>query len=776
MRMKGRMKGRMRGRTAGPGGPGRGVAPPPGTVRHDGDDPYLVVAADKGTATFSDTANELAAAAGFWLGDAFASGGSDGYDHKGIGITARGAWESVRSHFRELGLDPAATPFTVAGIGDMGGDVFGNGMLRSRRIRLVAAFSHLHVFIDPDPDPEASFAERERLFRLPGSTWADYREGLLSPGGGVWPRSAKSVILSPEAMAALGVPGEGPAARTPNDVIRAILRAPVDLLWNGGIGTYVKAASETHAAVGDRANDAVRINARELRCRVVAEGGNLGFTQAARVEYARAGGLVNTDAIDNSGGVDCSDHEVNIKILLDAAVRSGDLEAGARSALLHSMTDEVAGQVLRNNYLQNVALAIARTQAARLVEVHGRFIERLERTAGLDRAAEGLPDRDEIAERRRAGEGLVGPELAVLVAYAKLDLFDTLVGSGLPEDPEMARELAAYFPRAVRERFAAAIPRHRLAREIVSTIAANETVNRAGITFAFRISDEIGAEPEDAVRAWFALRSLYRLPELFDAIEGAALPAAAHAAAVLEIRKLTDRGARWLLRNAPRPFSVDSVVSRYRTGVRAASALVPELASEPIRAGTAAAAARLVEADVPAALAGRLALCSELPSALDIAEVAWRRLGSGSGGGGGVEPRGDAMTDGAVELAARAWYGVDTLLDLGWLQATIAALPRTDRWQALARGALRGDLLLRHRVLATQVLRGGGGARPDAALRAWRNANARALQRWSELAASLRAEPQVEHPMMAVALRELREVGRGTPTPPSGPGSASRPG
>ena len=765
------------GADRGAGGAGAGVAPPPGTVRHDGDDPYLVVAADKGTATFSDTANELAAAAGFWLGDAFASGGSDGYDHKGIGITARGAWESVRSHFRGLGLDPAATPFTVAGIGDMGGDVFGNGMLRSRRIRLVAAFSHLHVFIDPDPDPEASFAERERLFRLPGSTWADYREGLLSPGGGVWPRSAKSVTLSPEAMAALGVPGEGPAARTPNDVIRAILRAPVDLLWNGGIGTYVKAASETHAAVGDRSNDAVRINARELRCRVVAEGGNLGFTQAARVEYARAGGLVNTDAIDNSGGVDCSDHEVNIKILLDAAVRSGDLEAGARSALLHSMTDEVAGQVLRNNYLQNVALAIARTQAARLVEVHGRFIERLERTAGLDRAAEGLPDRDEIAERRRAGEGLVGPELAVLAAYAKLDLFDTLVGSGLPEDPEMARELAAYFPRAVRERFAAAIPRHRLAREIVSTIAANETVNRAGITFAFRISDEIGAEPEDAVRAWFALRSLYRLPELFDAIEGAALPAAAHAAAVLEIRKLTDRGARWLLRNAPRPFSVDSVVSRYRAGVRTASALIPELASEPIRAGAAAAAARLVEADVPAALAGRLALCSELPSALDIAEVAWRCLGSGSDGGGGVAgPRGPAMTDGAVELAARAWYGVDALLDLGWLQATIAALPRTDRWQALARGALRGDLLLRHRVLATQVLRGGGGARPDAALRAWRNANARALQRWSELAASLRAEPQVEHPMMAVALRELREVGRGTPAPPSGPGSASRPG
>ena len=749
-------------------GAGSAIAHPPDTVRHDADDPYLVVAADKGTATFSDHANELSAAAGFWLGDAFASGGSDGYDHKGIGITARGAWESVKSHFRVLGLDPGATPFKVAGIGDMSGDVFGNGMRCSRRIRLVAAFSHLHVFIDPDPDPESSFAERERLFRQPGSTWADYREDLISRGGGVWPRSAKSITLSPEAMAALGVAG-GSGARTPNDVIRAILQAPVDLLWNGGIGTYVKSASESHAMVGDRSNDSVRINARELRCRVVGEGGNLGFTQAARVNYARAGGLINTDAIDNSGGVDCSDHEVNIKILLDAAVHDGSLDAHERSGLLHAMTDEVAGQVLRNNYLQNVGLAIARTQAARLIEVHARFIERLERTVALDRASEGLPDRDEIAERRRAGEGLAGPELAVLMAYSKLDLFDALIGSGLPEDPEMAAELAAYFPRLVRERFADGVPRHRLAREIISTVAANETVNRAGITFAFRISDEIGAAPEDAVRACFALRNLYRLPELFDAVERSDLSATAHVAAVLEMRKLMDRGARWLLRNAPRPLSVDSVVSRYREGVGAASALIPALASEPIRAEVRAAAAALAEADVPEVLAERLAVCSQLPSALDITEVAWRCLGAGEGS---EEP---AVTDRVVELAAKAWYGVDGLLDVAWLQARIAALPRADRWQALARGALRGDLLRRHRALATQVLREGGGARPDAALRTWRNANARAIQRWTELVANLKAEPQIEYPMMAVALRELREVGRGAPAA-SGPGSASRPG
>ena len=760
------------------GGAATEVVPPPDTVRHDASDPYLVVAADKGTATFSDPANEISAAAGFWLGDAFASGGSDGYDHKGIGITARGAWEAVKSHFRVLGLDPGADPFTVTGIGDMSGDVFGNGMRCSRRIRLVAAFSHLHVFVDPDPDPEASFAERERLFRMPGSTWADYREDLISPGGGVWPRSAKSITLSPEATAALGLP-DGAVPRTPNDVIRAILRAPVDLLWNGGIGTYVKSSAESHATVGDRSNDSVRINGRELRCRVAAEGGNLGFTQAARVEYARAGGLVNTDAIDNSGGVDCSDHEVNIKILLDAAVRAGALDPAERSGLLHAMTDEVAGQVLRNNYLQNVGLAIARSQSPALVEVHARFIEHLERSISLDRAGEGLPDRDEMGERRRAGEGLWAPELAVLVAYAKLDLFDTLIGSGLPEDPEMAAELAAYFPGPLRDRFASSIPRHRLAREIISTVAANETVNRAGITFAFRVADEIGAAPEDAVRAYFALRNLYRLPALFDDVERSGMPAAAHVAAVLEIRKLMDRGARWLLRNAPRPLSVNSVVERYREGVRAASALIPALASESIRAEMNEAEAELGEAEVPPLLAGRLAACSQLASALDITEVAWRCAEPDDGTGEeAVRQVGDAV----VERAAQAWFGVDALLDIGWLQARIAALPRADRWQALARGALRGDLLRRHRALATQVLREGGGARPDAALRTWRNANARAIQRWSELVANLKAEPHVEYPMMAVALRELREVGRGgaagaagrPASPAAAPGSASR--
>lgn len=765
------------------------IVPPPDTLRHDGDDPYLVVAADKGTATFSDTANELSTGADFWLGDAFASGGSYGYDHKGIGITARGAWESVRSHFRVLGRGaPEEEAFTATGIGDMSGDVFGNGMLRSRRMKLVAAFSHLHVFIDPDPDPEASFEERERLFWMPGSTWGDYDEELISAGGGVWPRTAKSIPLSAQAVAALGMAGE-PAAGTPNDIIRAILQAPVDLLWNGGIGTYVKASAESHAMVGDRANDGVRVNARDLRCRAVAEGGNLGFTQRARIEYAKSGGLINTDAIDNSGGVDCSDHEVNLKILLGAAVAEGALTMEERNRVLGEMTDEVARQVLRNNYQQNAGLMVARRQAPPLVHVHERLIARLERTMELDRAQEGLPERDEMVERHRAGEGLTGPELAVLVAYVKLELFNDVIDTGVPEDPEMVAELANYFPTLVRERFAERIPRHRLAREIVTTMATNEMVNRCGISFAFRIGEEIGATPEDVVRAYFALREIYRLPEWFELIESSGLGAEAHVAAALEMRKLMDRSARWLLRNGPRPFEIGAAVERYRDGVGVACTLMRGLMPDSIREEVEAAAETLGEAGVPAELLDRFSLCSHLPSALDITEVAWRcrdagvRAGAAAAGsaraalnrlhaeagaeaGAGASSAENSQDSGSgaieplIEAVARAWHGVDALLDIGWLQAQIDELSRTNRWGQLARGALRGDLLRYHRILAFRVLEEGGGARPDAALRTWRNANARAIQRWSEIIRTLKAEPMIEYPMIAVALRELREVGR----------------
>ncbi|MBO0847793.1 MAG: NAD-glutamate dehydrogenase, partial [Nocardioides sp.] len=432
---------------------GRQVVPPPQTRRYDSDDPYLVVAADKGTATFSDIANGIAADYGFWLGDAFASGGSVGYDHKAMGITARGAWESVKYHFRELGVDVQTQDFTVVGIGDMSGDVFGNGMLLSEHIRLVAAFDHRHVFVDPNPDAESSYAERRRLFELPRSSWADYDTSVVSTGGGVYPRSAKAIPISPEAAKALGIDHDV-ISMTPTELIHAILLAPVDLLWNGGIGTYVKASTESHTAVGDKANDAVRVNGDQLRCRVVGEGGNLGLTQRARIEYARAGGHINSDAIDNSAGVDTSDHEVNLKILLDRAVGNNKISRQERNELLGAATDDVAAHVLRDNYEQNVLLGMARKLDPALVSVHRRYMQALESAGELDRELEFLPSDAEIARREDEGTGLCSPENAVLVAYAKLTLTQRIEDSTLPDEPWFRRVLASYFPPMIAERFA----------------------------------------------------------------------------------------------------------------------------------------------------------------------------------------------------------------------------------------------------------------------------------------------------------------------------------
>ena len=465
------------------------VVPPPDVVRHDQDDPYLVVAADKGTATFSDLANSVAESYGFWLGDAFASGGSAGYDHKAMGITARGAWESARRHARSLGRDADTDPLTVVGIGDMSGDVFGNGMLRSPHLRLVAAFDHRHIFLDPDPDPARSFAERQRLFDLPRSSWDDYDRTAISTGGGVWPRSAKAIVLSDEVRRVLGVTA---ATMTPNELLSAILTAPVDLLWNGGIGTYVKASTENNAEVGDRANDAIRVDGNQLRCAMVVEGGNLGLTQRGRVEAALNGVLVNTDAIDNSAGVDCSDHEVNIKILLDAQVAAGDLTVKQRNGLLVSMTDEIADLVLEDNRAQTLALSIARRQAAPMVDVHARYLRSLEVEGLLNRALEFLPSEKQLSERASAGLGLTTPEFAVLLAYTKETNTDVVLRSDLPDDPYVQRELVRYFPSVLGERFAGAMGGHRLRREIVATGLTNEMVNRAGTSFDFRMTDETG--------------------------------------------------------------------------------------------------------------------------------------------------------------------------------------------------------------------------------------------------------------------------------------------
>ena len=563
-------------------------------MRHDADDAYLVVAADKGTAKFSDIANEVAGSYGFWLGDAFASGGSVGYDHKAMGITAKGAWESVKRHFRELGVDTQNEEFTVVGVGDMSGDVFGNGMLLSPHIRLLAAFDHRHVFVDPDPDVAASFAERERMFALPRSSWDDYDRSLISKGGGVWPRTAKSVPVGAEMRAALGL-ADDVTAMSPPDLIAAILRAPADLLWNGGIGTYVKAARESHADAGDKANDAVRADGAQLRVKVVGEGGNLGLTQLGRIEFARAGGKINTDAIDNSAGVDCSDHEVNIKILLDRLVAAGELDREARNAVLVEMTDEVTELVLADNRDQNAVLGAARAHSAEMANVHERLIAELEARHQLDRGLDVLPSTAAFAELEAAGHGLSSPELSTLLAHTKLDLTTQVLASDLPDTPAFAGRLPEYFPRAVRERFPAAITGHPLRREIITTLLVNEMVDGAGITYAFRLGEELSASAPDAVRAFAIATEVFELPALWSRLRDPAIPTAVSDALVLESRRLLDRASRWLLTNRPQPLAVGSAIARFSAIVRELAPRLPRAAAGPgarVGAGTGGGAAR----------------------------------------------------------------------------------------------------------------------------------------------------------------------------------------
>ncbi|HLY33729.1 MAG TPA: NAD-glutamate dehydrogenase, partial [Jatrophihabitantaceae bacterium] len=545
------------------------VQPPPQTRRYDADDPYLVVAADKGTATFSDIANAIAEEYGFWLGDAFASGGSVGYDHKAMGITARGAWESVKYHFRELGVDTQTQDFTVVGIGDMSGDVFGNGMLLSEHIRLVAAFDHRHIFLDPNPDAARSYAERRRMFALPRSSWADYDTSVISEGGGVYSRAAKAIPITPQVAAVLNL-ADHATKLAPTDLIRAILLAPVDLLWNGGIGTYVKASTESNADVGDKANDAVRVDGSALCARVAGEGGNLGFTQLGRIEFARNGGHINTDAIDNSAGVDTSDHEVNLKILLDRAVAAGTINRDERNRLLAAAAEDVAAHVLRDNYGQNVLLGMARMLDPALISVHHRFMQALADEGELDRALEFLPSDKEIEEREAHGEGLVSPENAVLVAYSKISLMQKVEDSTLPDEQWFQRTLASYFPPAVAQRFAADLINHPLSREIVTTVVVNDMINRSGTTFVHRAIEETGSDVATITRAYAVTREVFGLPELWAAIEALdnVVPTSAQHTGYQEIRRLIDRATRWLVDVRYPITDVAAEVERFRPTVR----------------------------------------------------------------------------------------------------------------------------------------------------------------------------------------------------------------
>ncbi|GAA1319139.1 NAD-glutamate dehydrogenase [Pseudonocardia xinjiangensis] len=597
------------------------AVPPQGVVRHDGDDSYLVVAADKGTARFSDLANEVAASYGFWLGDAFASGGSVGYDHKAMGITARGAWESVRRHFRELAVDTQREPFSVVGVGDMSGDVFGNGMLLSRHIRLLAAFDHRHVFVDPDPDPARSHRERERLFGLPRSSWDDYDRAAISAGGGVWPRTAKAVPVGPEMRAALGI-ADAVERLSPPELIRAVLRAPADLLWNGGIGTYVKAVGESHADVGDKANDAVRVNGGELRVKVVGEGGNLGLTQHGRIEFARTGGRINTDAIDNSAGVDCSDHEVNIKILLDRLVAAGQLERAQRNTLLAAMTDEVAELVLAHNRAQNAVLGIALTQAADTAAEHARIVADLARR-GLRPALDGLPEPAEFAELVDEHRGLSSPQLATLLAHVKLDLKTDILQSDLPDLPAAADRLVAYFPPALTRHHPEAVRTHPLRREIVATSLANEVVDRGGMTWVSSLREEASATTADVVAAYLVTVAVFDLPELWAQLDGLPGTVATTVAdeVVRESHRLIRRAAHWLLTRRDRPLPVDAETRRFGPPVRAVAPRLPALLSGHEAATAGSRAAALTARGVPGPLALRTAALPHGVGLLDVVEV-----------------------------------------------------------------------------------------------------------------------------------------------------------
>ncbi|TQM67420.1 glutamate dehydrogenase [Actinomadura hallensis] len=717
------------------------VVPPPNVVRHDGDDTYMVVAADKGTATFSDLANEVAAEYGFWLGDAFASGGSVGYDHKGMGITARGAWESVKYHFRSLGTDVQREDFTVVGIGDMSGDVFGNGMLLSKHIRLVAAFDHRHIFVDPDPDAAASYAERRRLFELPRSSWADYDPALISEGGGVFPRTAKSVTITPQMREALGL-DDDVKSLTPHELIKAVLTAPVDLLWNGGIGTYVKSSAESHADVGDKANDPVRVNGADLRCRVVGEGGNLGVTQLGRIEYARGGGRINTDFIDNSAGVDTSDHEVNIKILLDQAVRDGELTRKQRDNLLYEMTDEVGRLVLRDNYAQNVVLAASRAQAPEMLHVHARYLRKLERDGRLQRRLEFLPDDKALAERRKAGRGLTGPEFAVLLAYAKLALSDDLMASDLADDPYLESWLVDYFPTPLRERFRPYMDRHPLRREIITTTVVNDLVNASGSTFVFRMNEETGASSPDIARAYLVARDVFDMPRFWDAVEGLAhhVSEATQIAMLLEARKLTERGARWLLHNRRPPFDIRETIDYFAGGAATLRSSVSKLlvgadlaAFEQRRDGFA-------ERGVPDELAEQCAAFVPMFSTFDLVGIAHQ-------------------TGRPVEEVAEVYFDLADRLQLARLRERIIALPRDDKWRSMARSALRDDLYTAHAALTRDVLvTSEPGVAPEERMARWSEKNESAVQRAQQTLSEIWESDSFDLATLSVALGAIRTL------------------
>ncbi|WP_228002892.1 NAD-glutamate dehydrogenase [Nocardia australiensis] len=715
------------------------VLAPERVVRRDEDDTYLVVAADKGTAAFSDIANDVAKQYGFWLGDAFASGGSAGYDHKAMGITARGAWESVKRHFAEMDIDTQTDDFTVVGVGDMSGDVFGNGMLLSEHIRLVAAFDHRHIFLDPIPDAARSFVERRRMFALPRSSWAEYDPSVISAGGGVYDRSAKAVPVTPEVRAALDL-GPDVTTLSPPEMIKAILQAPVDLLWNGGIGTYIKASTETNAEVGDKSNDAVRVSANQLRTKVIGEGGNLGATALGRIEFCRNGGRMNTDALDNSAGVDCSDHEVNIKVLLDAVVSGGDLTVADRNPLLASMTDEVSELVLRDNISQNFRMGMSRADAVAMSGVHRRLLADLETRRGLDRRLEALPTDAELEQRAAEGRGLTSPELANLMAHVKLSLKADLLAGELPDSAAFADVLPAYFPAPLRERFATAIHRHPLRREIVATVVINDVVDYGGITYAFRLAEEAGATTDDAVRAFSAAVEIFDMHTLWRRIRTAPVTTAVRNELELETKRTLDRVSRWLLANRPQPIAIGADIARYRDGVHALAGQVSGWLTGYLAEDLEARSRGAIERGAPRELAEEafgLIHLFPLLDVIDIADIAER----------------DSVEVGELHIALNDHFDIERLL------TEVGKLERGDRWRTLARLAVRDDLYDSLRSLTLDVLSATDSDENAAEKIAyWESTNKSRLARAGVSLGQIFAAGSYDLATLSVAARQVRSM------------------
>lgn len=719
------------------------VIAPTDVVRHDEDDTYLVVAADKGTASFSDIANELSNQYGYWLGDAFASGGSQGYDHKKMGITARGAWESVKCHFLEKGLNTQTEPFTVIGIGDMGGDVFGNGMLLSESIKLLAAFNHQHIFIDPTPDTVSSYQERKRIFDLPRSSWLDYSSKLISQGGGIFSRSSKSISITQEMQKAFDIKA---TRLSPNELITALLKAPVDMIWNGGIGTYVKASSESHVDVGDKANESLRINGSELRCKVVGEGGNLGLTQKGRIEYSLNGGAVNTDFIDNAGGVDCSDHEVNIKILLNEQISQGILNIEDRNSLLSAMTDEVAALVLKNNYRQALALRLAEEKSTESVDDHIRLIKRLEKTGKLNRTLEFLPDDKSLQLRKAEGDGLTRPELSVLISYVKIELKQTFSSSWLTQDEGFAKEINSAFPSTLQARFPDAIKQHRLSREIIATQIANDLVNRMGITYVDKMQSATDASYSQIAAAYLCVREIYGIEKQWQAIESLddQVNTPVQSRMYTDLINLIRRASHWFLRHYRYELNLAEAITNYRNDLQAATLSIESLAQNIPKDRWQDSYAEYTQHKVPEQLAAFCASAGSQYWLLDVVDIA--------------NSKGEKVCD-----VAKVYFQLGQELNLVWLDRQMRQLKCRNHWESLAALSYRNELDFQLRGLISSVFsienaQISKNNTPRLLLEGWKEAKHSAISRWQQTLTDIKESKICDYAVFSVALSNLMEL------------------